>query len=107
MIQPAGRATAYLNRNLRPGLGGEWLWGRRARVGPIAPRAPCLIWVHGLMAGDVMVDRSIRGNRLRPLGLWWTAARWRGSQSLRELAGRVAVIFDGWAGGSSRRSRVS
>jgi hypothetical protein len=47
------------------------------------------------MAGDVMVDRSIRGERLRPLGLWWTAAGRRESQSLREQAGRLAVIFDG------------
>jgi hypothetical protein len=60
------------------------------------------------MAGDVMVDRSIRGERLRPLGLWWTAARRRESQSLRELAGRLAVIFDGWAGRKrSARWRVS
>jgi hypothetical protein len=44
-----------------------------------------------------MVDRSIRGGRLRPLGLWWTAAGRRESQSLRELAGRLRVIFDGWA----------
>jgi hypothetical protein len=49
------------------------------------------------MAGDLMVDRSIREVRLRPLGLWWIAALRRESQSLRELAGRVAVIFDGWA----------
>ena len=66
-------------------------------VGPIVPRAPWLIWVHGLVAGDVMVDRSIRGERLRLLGLWWTAAGRRESQSLRELAGSLAVIFDGWA----------
>jgi hypothetical protein len=31
-------------------------------------------------AGDVMVDGSIRGGRLRPLGLWWTAARGRESR---------------------------
>ncbi len=58
----------------------------------IVPRAPGLIWVRGLVAGDVMVDGSIRGERLRPLGLWWSAARGRGSRQLRELAGRVDVI---------------
>jgi hypothetical protein len=58
---------------------------------------PGLIWVLGLAAGDVMVDGSIRRGRLRPLGLWWTATGRRGSQSLRELAGRLAVIFDRWA----------
>jgi len=73
------------------------LWSAVAAVGPIAPRTPGLIWVHGLVAGDVMVDRSIRGNRLRPLGLWWTAAGRRESQWLRELAGSWDVIFDGWA----------
>jgi hypothetical protein len=40
----------------------------------------------------VMVDGSIRGERLRPLGLWWTAARGRESRKLREPAGRVDVI---------------
>jgi hypothetical protein len=53
--------------------------------------------VLGLVAGDVMVDGSIRGGRLRPLGLLWTAAGRRSTQSLRELAGRLAVILDGWA----------
>jgi hypothetical protein len=63
--------------------GGEWLWGG---VCPIVPRTPGLIWVLGLVAGDVMVDGSFRGERLRPLGLWWTAARGRESRQLRELA---------------------
>src|SRR5687767_1232126 len=44
-----------------------------------------------------MVDGSIRGDRLRPLGLWWSAAGGRVSQSLREPAGRLAVILDGGA----------
>ena len=44
----------------------------------IVPRAPGLIWVLGLVAGDVMVDGSIRGEPLQPLGLWWTAARGAG-----------------------------
>jgi hypothetical protein len=70
------------------------LWGG---VVPIVPRAPGLIWVHGLVAGDVMVDGSFRGGRLRPLGLWWTAALGRESRKLRELAGRLAVIWEWWA----------
>jgi hypothetical protein len=66
-------------------------------VVPIVPRTPGLIWVLGLAAGDVMVDGSIRGERLRPLGLWWTAARGRESRQLRERAGRLAVIWEWWA----------
>jgi hypothetical protein len=50
--------------------------------------------VHGLLAGDVMVDRSIRGDRLRPLGLFRTAARGRVSQHFWEPAGRLGVIGD-------------
>ena len=69
-----------------------------APVDPIVPRAPGLIWVLGLGAGDVMVDGSIRGERLRPLGLWWTAARGRESRQLREPAGRLRVIWESWAG---------
>jgi hypothetical protein len=69
-------------------------------VGPIVPRAPGLIWVRGLVAGDVMVDGSIRGERLRPLGLWWTAARGRESRKLRELAGRLGAIVDVGLGGT-------
>jgi hypothetical protein len=37
--------------------------------------------VLGRVAGDVMVDGSIRGERLRPLGLWWTAAWGRSRES--------------------------
>lgn len=70
------------------------MWGG---VVAIVPRAPGLIWVLGLVAGDVMVDGSIRGERLRPLGLWWTAALGRESRQLRELAGRLAVIWEWWA----------
>jgi hypothetical protein len=73
-------------------LGGEWLCRSVNAVGAIVLRAPGLIWVRGLGAGDVMVDGSIRGERLRPLGLWWTAARGRESRKLREPAGRVDVI---------------
>jgi hypothetical protein len=49
------------------------------------------------VAGDVMVDGSTREGRLRPLGLWWTAACGRESRKLRELAGRLAVIWEWWA----------
>jgi hypothetical protein len=70
------------------------LWGG---VVAIVPRAPGLIWVLGLVAGDVMVDGSIRGDRLRPLGLWWTAAGGRVSRQLRERAGRLRGIWDWWA----------
>ena len=44
-----------------------------------------------------MVDGSIRGGRLRPLGLWWTAAGGRESRKLRERAGRLRVIWEWWA----------
>jgi hypothetical protein len=74
--------------------GGEWLRSGRVLIGPVVPRAPGLIWVLGLVAGDVMVDGSIRGERLRPLGLWWTAAApRRESRQLRERAGRLRVIL--------------
>ena len=68
-----------------------------AALESIAPQTPGLIWVHGPRAGDVMVDGSIRRERLRPLGLWWTAARRRVSEALREPAGRVKAICDSWA----------
>jgi hypothetical protein len=59
------------------------------------------------VAGDVMVDWSIRGERLRPLGLWWTAVGRRESQSLRELAGSWGAILDGWAWRRRSAIRVS
>ena len=55
---------------------------------PIAARMPWLIWVHDLVVGDVMVDGSTRGERLRPLGLWWVTARGREPRDCRERAGR-------------------
>ena len=70
---------------------------RRSEVEPFVPRRPGLIWVLGPWAGDVMVDGSFRGGRLRPLGLWWTAAGGRESRKLRERAGRLAVIWERWA----------
>ena len=73
----------------------------------VVPRAPGLIWVHGLVAGDVMVDGSIRRERLRPLGLWWSAALGRESRKLRELAGSLGAIWDLWAiWRNGRRERV-
>ena len=85
------RALAYLNRGLRSSHGGEWLWGGGC---PIVPRAPGLIWVHGPWAGDVMVDGSIRWERLRPLILRMTAALGRVSRQPRELAGRLGAIWE-------------
>ncbi len=62
-----------------------------------APRAPGLIWVLGRMAGDVMVDGSIREERLQPLGLWWAAAGRREPESLGEPVGRLSAIWEWWA----------
>jgi hypothetical protein len=66
------------------------LW--RSEFERLVSRMPGLFWVLGPWAGDVMVDGSFRGGRLRPLGLWWTAAGGRESRKLRELAGRLAAI---------------
>jgi hypothetical protein len=52
--------------------------------------------VHDLVAGDMMVDRSIRRERLRPLSLRWIAAHERESRQLRELAGSFFVIGEWW-----------
>jgi hypothetical protein len=43
-----------------------------------------------------MVDGSFRGERLRPLVPWWTAARERASGKLRELARRRRVTRERW-----------
>ena len=64
-----------------------------------APRMPGLIWVRDLMVGDVMVDRSFRVERLRPLGLCWAATLAWEPQGLRELAGSLGAILE-----SGRRS---
>jgi hypothetical protein len=61
-----------------------------------------LIWVLGRVAGDVMVDGSIHMERLRPLGLCWSAALGRESQKLRELAGRLVPSGTGGLGGGDR-----
>ena len=70
-------------------LGGSWC----------APWMPGLIWVRDLMVGDVMVDRSFRVERLRPLGLSWAATLAWEPRELRELVGSLGAI---WSGG--RRS---
>ena len=62
---------------------------------------PGLIWVRDLMVGDVMVDRSFRVERLRPLGLWWAATLTWEPRKLRELAGSLGVILE-----RGQRSRV-
>src|SRR5207237_8514392 len=51
----------------------------------------------GLGAGDVMVDGSVRWERLRPLVLSWVAVWGREPRAVRELAGRVETI-GGWSG---------
>jgi hypothetical protein len=62
------------------------------RTGTIASRTLGLIWVRDPWVGDVMVGGSIRGERLRPLGLSWVAARRREPCVVREQAGRVQTI---------------
>jgi hypothetical protein len=62
--------------------------------------------VHDLAAGNMMVDRSIRAERLRPLSLSWTAACKRESRQLRELAGSLCVIWELGLGGRSAWIRV-
>ena len=58
-----------------------------------APWMPGLIWVRDVVGvGDVMVDGSVRVERLRPDGLCWAAVLGREPQHLRELAGSVKVI---------------
>jgi hypothetical protein len=61
-------------------------------VGPIASRTPGLTWVRDLPVGDVMVDGSVRRERLRPLVLSRVAAGKREPRAFREQAGRVVAI---------------
>jgi len=58
---------------------------------------PGLIWVRGLVAGEVMVDGSFRVERLQPLGLWWTATLAWEPRNLWELAGSLRRILESWA----------
>ena len=76
------------------------MWG--VSVVPIAPRTPGLIWVLGLVAGDEMVDWSLRRRRLRPLGLLPSSAcQGRDSGSLRELVASLRIIGC-WGRGGDR-----
>ena len=63
----------------------------------LAPWMPGLIWVRDLMVGDVMVDRSFRVERLRPLGLRWAATRAWEPRAFLELAGSLGAILESWA----------
>jgi hypothetical protein len=58
---------------------------------------PGLIWVRDLVVGDVMVDRSFRVERLRPLGLSWAATLAWEPQELWELVGSLVAIVEWWA----------
>ena len=62
-----------------------------------APWMPGLIWVRDLMVGDVMVDRSFRVERFRPLGLRWAATLTREPQAFLELVGSLGAILESWA----------
>ena len=66
-----------------------------------APRMPGLIWVRDLMVGDVMVDRSFRVERLRPLGLSWAATLAWEPRALLELAGSLGAILESGRCGAS------
>jgi hypothetical protein len=55
---------------------------------------PGLIWVRDLVVGDVMVDRSFRVERFRPLGLSRAATLTWEPQALRELVGSLSAILE-------------
>ncbi|MGH3093357.1 MAG: hypothetical protein ACRDOG_13670 [Gaiellaceae bacterium] len=61
-------------------------------MGPIASRTPGLTWVRDGGVGDVMVDGSVRWERLRPLVLSGVAAWGREPRGVWEQAGRVMAI---------------
>jgi hypothetical protein len=46
------------------------------------------------LVGDVMVDRSFRTERLRPLGLSWVATLAWEPRELRELVGSLGAILE-------------
>jgi hypothetical protein len=58
---------------------------------------PGLIWVRDSVVGDVMVDRSFRVERLRPLGLSWAATLAWEPQQFWELVGSLRAILELWA----------
>ena len=62
-----------------------------------APWMPGLIWVSDLMVGDVMVDRSFRVERFRPLGLSWAATLTWEPRAFLELVGSLGAILEIWA----------
>ena len=62
-----------------------------------APWMPGLIWVRDLVVGDVMVDRSFRVERFRPLGLSRAATLAWEPQSFWELVGSLGAILELWA----------
>ena len=69
-----------------------------------APWMPGLIWVRDLMVGDVMVDRSFRVERLRPLGLRWAATLAWEPQAFLELVGSLGAILECGRSGTRCRS---
>ena len=60
-----------------------------------------------LLVGDVMVDRSFRLERLRPLGLWWAATLAWEPHKLGELGGSLGAISERWAAERVRGLRSS
>jgi hypothetical protein len=79
-------------QGLASNAGGEWFRTGATGIGPIAPRTPGLTWVRDLRVGDVMVDGSVRRERLRPLVLSRVAAFGREPRAVWEQAGRVMAI---------------
>ena len=66
-----------------------------------APWMPGLIWVRDRMVGDVMVDRSFRVERFRPLGLSWAATLAWEPRAFLELAGSFGAILESGRSGAS------
>jgi len=71
-----------------------------------APWMPGLIWVRDVMVGDVMVDRSFRVERLRPLGLSWAATLAWEPRAFLELAGSLGAILEFGRYGASSGGQV-
>ena len=65
---------------------------------------PGLIWVRDLMVGDVMVDRSFRVERFRPLGLLGPP---RGRGSRERSWSRPEALVPSWSRGVAERAVVS
>jgi hypothetical protein len=58
----------------------------------VAWRTLGVTWVRDRMVGDVMVDWSVRAERLRPLGVFGTLVLGRRSRTVLEQAGRGGAI---------------